>query len=384
MATPWSGVALVVAALLADPLGLFKPTVELDEREQRALNQGQAVVRTLSVPSRHIGVFVAMRVSADANRLARWLDQIEAFKRSEAVSEIGRFSNPPRLSDLDALSLDPADVEALRECTPGHCGLLFTPEEIQRLVQPFGRSRQWQEDDLRRALREVLLERAQAYLRSGRIGEPPPAFVQQQWPGVARAIESQPAQLPAGATTFLYWEKVRLGGKPTVTITHVTVLRETGTPACALVAISRHVFSTRHISDGWSVLTLVPPYFTYVYQARIDRLGGFFGGIVRHFVERELKARAGNTLVGLRDRLEGGDPPQTDPAAAPGVIQKETRATTPTPRGLSEGAQVTVLSRRVTPGVKKECEPQPSSDAGAEQDTGRGGVHDLEAFDTWT
>ena len=260
------------------------------------------------MPSRHIGVFVAVRVGADADRVARWLDQIAAFKRSEAVSEIGRFSDPPRLTDLDALTLDRADVEALRDCTPGHCSWLFTPEEIARLEQPFGRSRQWQEDELRRVVQEILLARAEVYLHSGRIGEPAPAFVQQQWPDVARALESQPPQHPAGATTFLYWEKVRLGGRPVVTITHVTVLRETGAAGCDLLAVSRHVFSTRHISDGWSVLALVPPYFTYVYQARIDRLAGFFGRIARHFVERELNDRAGATLVGLRNRLESGDP----------------------------------------------------------------------------
>ena len=308
MTAYWTGVALCVAGLLADPLALFKPTVALDERQRGALEQGHAVVQTLSMPSRHIGVFVAVRVGADADRVARWLDQIAAFKRSEVVSEIGRFSDPPRLADLDALTLDPADLETLRDCTPGHCGWLLTPEEIARLEQPFGRSRQWQEDELRRVVQEILLARAEAYLHSGRTGEPAPAFVQQQWPDVARALESQPPQRPAGATTFLYWEKVRLGGRPVVTITHVTVLRETGAAGCDLVAVSRHVFSTRYISDGWSVLALVPPYFTYVYQARIDRLGGFFGRIARHFVERELKDRAGETLVGLRNRLESGDP----------------------------------------------------------------------------
>jgi hypothetical protein len=310
VATPSSGAALLLlAGLLADPLALFQPTVDLGERERRALEQGRAVVQTVSVPSRHVGVFAAVRVTADRDRVARWLDQIGAFKRSDAVSEIGRFSNPPRIEDLAALTLDPEDFDTLQGCRPGKCGMLFTPAEIERLRQPFGRSRQWQADDLVRVLRELLLARAQAYLAGGRTGEPAPAVVHRQWPALADALEAQPPQQPPDATTFLYWEKVRLGGKPTITITHVTMLRETDVSGCALVTLSRHVFSTRYISDGWSVLALVPPYFTYLYQARIDRFGGLFGGIVRHFAEREIRERAGDTLLGLRSRLEHGDPP---------------------------------------------------------------------------
>jgi hypothetical protein len=311
------GAALTVAALLADPLSLFHPTVALGEREHRALDQGRAVVQGVSVPTRHIGVFAAVRVGVDGDRVARWIEDIAAFKRSDAIREIGRFSSPPRIEDLAALTLDPDDLETLRGCTPGKCGMLLTPEEVERFEQPFGRSRQWQESDVTRVLREILLARVQTYLAAGRTGGPPPAFVERQWPELARALQAHPAQRPAGATTFLYWEKVRLGGKPIVTITHVTVLREAGAAGCDLLAVSRHVFSTRHISDGWSVLALLPPrteqpYFTYLYQVRIDRLGGLLGGLVRHVVEREIKARAAKTLVGLRDRLESGDPLVTD------------------------------------------------------------------------
>jgi hypothetical protein len=302
-------VALILAGLLADPLALFHPTVELGERERRALDRGEAVSRTVPMPSRHIGVFAAVRVGVEGERVARWIEDIAAFKRSDAVEEIGRFSNPPRIEDLAALTLDPEDFETLQGCRPGKCGMPFTPAEIERLHQPFGRSRPWQADDLVRVFREILLARAQTYLVAGRTGGPAPAFVHSQWPELVRALESQPPQPPGRATTFLYWEKVRLGGKPTVTITHVTMLREAAVSGCALVTLSRHVFSTRFISDGWSVLALAAPYFTYFYQARIDRLGGFFGGIVRHFVEREIKARAGETLLGLRNRLERGDPP---------------------------------------------------------------------------
>jgi hypothetical protein len=312
-----SGAALLLAALLADPLASFRPTVALDDDEHRALDQGRAVVRGVSVPSRHLGVFVAIRVGTDGDRMARWIDNIAAFKRSDAIKEIGRFSNPPHIDDLAGLTLDPEDTKTLRGCTPGHCSMLFTADEIARLADPLGRSRPWQDADLLGGLREILLRRAENYLAAGRTGEPAPAFIQTQWPELARALEAQPPPPVPGASKFLYWEKVRLGGKPIITITHVTVFRESAAAAFDLLSIGRHVFSTRYISDGWSVLGLLPPhaerpYLTYLYQARVDRFGGLFGHLMRQVAQREIKARAAVTLIGLRDRLEGGEAPATN------------------------------------------------------------------------
>ena len=46
---------------------------------------------------------------------------------------IGRFSDPPTPADLHNLSLDERDLEAIRECTPGDCGLKLSAPEIEAL-----------------------------------------------------------------------------------------------------------------------------------------------------------------------------------------------------------------------------------------------------------
>jgi hypothetical protein len=78
VATRSRGAALVLAALLADPFALFHPTVELDERERRALTRGEAISQTVPMPSRHIAVFAAVPVGVDAERVARWVEDIAA------------------------------------------------------------------------------------------------------------------------------------------------------------------------------------------------------------------------------------------------------------------------------------------------------------------
>jgi hypothetical protein len=313
-----AGAALLAAALLVDPLAPFRPTVALGDRDYRALDQGRAVVRDVSPSSRHIGVFGAIRINAESPRVAHWIDDIRAFKRSDAITELGRFSNPPHLEDLAALTLDAADVKTLRGCAAGKCSMLFTASEMEQLAAAAGGlPPQGREVDLLRVLREILLRRAEHYLADGRSGEPARAFVHAQWPELARTLEARPPLQVPGTSTFLYWEKMRLTGKPIITITHVTVLRDSADPNVALVSIGRHVFSTRYISDGWSVLALLPPraerpYFIYFQQVRVDRLGGLVGRFVRGFVEREMKVRADDALIGLRNRLERGEPPVGD------------------------------------------------------------------------
>ena len=49
-------------------------------------------------------------------------------------------------------------------------------------------------------------------------------------------------------------------------------------------------------------------YLASVNRSDVDVVRGLFGGLVRVFMERRLKKEASNVLLGLRRRLESGDP----------------------------------------------------------------------------
>src|SRR5262249_14236557 len=53
-------------------------------------------------------------------------------KNSGAVLEIGSFSQAPTLSDLQNLTLDPDDIEDLKECVVGDCKLRLSAAMIER------------------------------------------------------------------------------------------------------------------------------------------------------------------------------------------------------------------------------------------------------------
>ncbi len=108
-----AGLTLIVAiAALAparsqspppDPLAFLEPEITLTHGERARLDANQAVARALPGQDGQLAVLAATRLDAPAEALVAWTRAITAFKRSQFVLAIGRFSDPPVLSDLDAL-----------------------------------------------------------------------------------------------------------------------------------------------------------------------------------------------------------------------------------------------------------------------------------------
>lgn len=77
----------------------------------------------------------------------------------------------------------------------------------------------------------------------------------------------------------------------------------------------RQIFATHYLNASLGVTALMrgapggPNYLVYVNRSELDVLDGPFAGLIRWFIGKRLKAEAAGALVGLRRRLEGGDPP---------------------------------------------------------------------------
>jgi hypothetical protein len=288
---------------------------------------------TLPAEGRDLAVLGMARTQAGGARLASWMRAVEHVYRGRYMLAVGRFSDPPRLADLDGLTLDDQDLEDLRGCTPGDCAVKLGAAEIAKIrAAASAAGRHWK-PAVQVAFREVVLARAQAYLAHGL--EPAPAYHDQDEPvspaaefaALAAGFDGEPrfgahvlpylrAYPVAGepdVESFLYWSKETLGtGKPIVSVTHTAIFRGTagGTPATAVAA--RQVFATHYLTASLSV-TLVgdspPGYLIYVRRSRTDAFEGLFGPLVRRMVERRIRSDAPAVLDALRQKLEAGDPP---------------------------------------------------------------------------
>lgn len=317
----------------APPFDFFQPQVSIEPRERSRLDAGHVIVKTIGARSRDVAIFAAARLEISGDRLVSWVRRIESLKRGPHVQAIARFSQPPRLEDLAGVELDEDEVQALRRCRPGSCGLKLSEDEIQSLGALAHRRGPGWRSDLQQAFRRALLARATSYLERGMSGvaaardtgtpllpEEEAAsiaanspFLARQLPAHAEFLRAFPAAPAVGVESFLYWARESLGGKPVISITHVTISR----PAPALpdaIVVARQVYASHYMTGALAVTAVVggrgrgPSYLAYLNRSRLDVLDGPFAGLVRRIVERRLRNEAGQVIDALRGRLQSGDP----------------------------------------------------------------------------
>ena len=242
-----AGTACVLVGFGAspDPLASLAPDRFLDAKKAADLSAGAAVVDVLPARDGDLAVFGAAKIRVGSGRLAAWMRQIEELQRGSYVRIAGRFSDPPRLEDLDRLVLDKRDLEDIKECKRGDCGLKLSGEEIDRLRRRIAAAGEQWEPAVQAEFRSIMLGRAAAYLARGSAGMPPyedrdsPVSAAAEFDSVvARMNDVMPADQnvveylrrfpdgrPQDIESFLYWSKEELGGgKPIITITHLSMI----------------------------------------------------------------------------------------------------------------------------------------------------------------
>jgi hypothetical protein len=261
--------------------------------------------------------------------LERFLDafrDIARFKKDEGVLQIGRFSDPPTLEDMAALTVDDDDLDG-KDCKVSDCSVRLPARELVR----FRREIDWKAHDAKaRAaalFKQMLFAHVHAYWtgEGERISEynddPRPIrpreefagilnnspYVDALMPGLAEHLRDFPASRSREFEDFLYWSKERFGIAPFITITHITITR---LPSGGAVITSKDVYSSRYIDSSMG-LTIAsgPPSGTgfvlvYVNRTRASALRGGLSGLRKAMVERRSRSGTEASLRAVKARLE--------------------------------------------------------------------------------
>ncbi len=329
-----ASLAASVPAASRSPFAFLAPTVTMDTATWETLAAGSPVVRVLPARGREIAVFAAVRVDADGDRLAAWTRDIARLHAGRLVPQIARFASPPRLEDVAAASLEEADLEDLRQCRPGDCGVKLSAREIVELQGRTTRGGDWKRQ-VQDSFRQLLLQRARCYTARGDADAAPyhddrdpvdprplfaallarTAFLERGFPHALRyAARSSELPLLPVADSFLYWSKESLGARAIVSITHVTIVRGDGDAALPdTLVVSKQIFATHYKNAALMVTALISSpsgnYLVYYHRSNLDVLQGLWGGVIRRIIERRLRAEAPAVIQAIRARLESGDPP---------------------------------------------------------------------------
>ena len=310
---------------------VLRAQLQLSDSELLALNQGRPIVKTLSASTnREMTTAGGVRIRGAAmTRFVNQFKTLEGFKTSQFVLQIEKFTDPPQLSDLDALKLDPDDVESLRECRVAACDVQLAADDITRFKEVDWRSPAGVRDAT--ALYKAILFAHLANYRTG--GQDQLAHYQDRETGVQLAAETEalfeakPSLLdgvPAfqdhirrypGTTEntedFFYWSKEVFGFKPVIGLNHVSVYTDAVTGNVMIV--TTQIYASHYMEGSVGINALMPDpassgeaafYWVYFNRSRVGRLGGFVGTLARPIVQRRARAGLMKSLLQTKQRFE--------------------------------------------------------------------------------
>jgi hypothetical protein len=328
--------ATTMSSVGSDPFAFMLPATGLEAADRARLDAGDTLIKVLPVENPELAVFGATRIEIDANRLVAWVRQVQDLYKGSYMPMIGRFSLTPHIEDLAGLVVDDQDLEDIRRCRPGDCGVKLSAREIETLQQAIAAAGAEWKPAAQAAFRRVVLVRAQHFLAHGYCEnevyddhetpvQPEAEFIAltRRFVPVSRALGAlapylmrRPRLEERDVESFLYWSKDTLGRKATISVTHLSIVRSEDPGLPEAFVIARQVFASHYVTGAFGIIAITraapgrPRYLLYLNRSRVDVLDGRLASFVRHVIERRIRAEAPASLQALRRRLEGGEPPR--------------------------------------------------------------------------
>jgi hypothetical protein len=309
-----------------DPVALLRAYIRASDADLLRLQRGAVLTETLESPDgREVTTFGAIRVNCTADVFAARVRNIEKFKASEYVIEIGHFQPKPALEDLSALTLDPGDREAMRDCRPGDCPLRLPASAMARFRTTIPWGTPSEAPAAAAAMRQFIVEEVKAYLTAGSTSLPdyadrpgtlpratafrfllrPSSYRAEYQPDLFRGLDLFPTGSVDG-DSFLYWSRERFGLKPVISVSHSVLQRRDD----SVVFGSKQVFASHYFESslGMALYIVVPGsthgYVTYLNRSRVDTLRGFLAPIARAVAARRARSGLERMLIDVKGKLE--------------------------------------------------------------------------------
>jgi hypothetical protein len=254
-------------------------------------------------------------------------------RNGNSILEIGKFSSPPSLVDLQALTLEDRDVEDLKQCVVGDCKLKMSAAMIER----FRKQVDWPAPDYRsqatRLFRQMLLDYVRDYLARGdsalieyhdqsrgvRLDEEHRSllkaslYINDFAPELTEYLKGFPRPELTNVENAINWTKINFGLKPVTILTHVATYtrRPSGVPQ--ILVVSKQLYANHYFDSSLALTALInipitgttsDSYLLYTNRSRADALAGSFSKLKRKLVEGEAVASLNAILLQTKLNLE--------------------------------------------------------------------------------
>ena len=272
-------------------------------------------------------MFGGIWINAPIPRYVEALKGIENFERGKGFRVTKRISAVPTIEDFAAMRLPANDVESLRTCRVGDCEVKLSADGLRRFQTEIDWRAPNRHDAANAILRQLALEYVTRYLEGGdeRLAvyrdSSRPTFVAKEFrlmvdqmpelttfmPNLREYLLGFPQVRPPDVTSFLYWQDVQFGLKPTLRISHLSIRQG---PEDTVVA-SKMLYASHYFWTALELRALVPDpsrgqgfWFFTVSRSRSDGLSGFVGRLVRGRVRNGARDGALAALAATKSKLE--------------------------------------------------------------------------------
>ncbi len=317
----------------------------------RELERGSAVTRSLRTRVRQeVAHVAAVYLDAPPDEFVARFRDIEEFERGPGIPQIGRFSAPPRIDDLQLLTLAPEDVEELSKCRPGDCEVKLSVDAMAR----FRSEVDWSSEDAPRqadaVARAMVLDLLRAYQAHGNAalgsyvdGKRPLAVAEHfrsllasrdplpvPVPALLAYLDDYPQGLPDGAEDFFYWTMVDFGMKPTIRLNHVTIrpLPDRLSTGVAYAIATKQLYASHYFHTTLELRFLLDrtdhegregSALISITRSRNDGMTGFRGLFLRPIIRRRSRDAVRGYLEHVKRQVERPASPSATEEFRPGA-----------------------------------------------------------------
>jgi hypothetical protein len=291
--------------------------VAFAETDFAALRLNQPVVRSIPTSDKaEIAVSGLVNIHARADEFLRSYRESMTRKSNAAILEIGSFGSQPSLADLETLTLEPKDIEDLKDCVVGECKIKLSAAMIER----FRREIDWNATDCEARVTNLFKQMLFEYVKDYRArGEAALIVYNDKQDQVSlaaeqRALDAAPSYIneflndsKAGLQLLedtLVWSKIKFGLKPVFAINHILIYKRNSDVGPQVLIASKQIYANHYFNASLALTAFVRmpdapngAYLVYENRSRADGLEGPFGKIKRGVVEKK-------AIAGLRAILE--------------------------------------------------------------------------------
>ncbi|HEY1468191.1 MAG TPA: hypothetical protein VGF61_04060 [Candidatus Acidoferrum sp.] len=315
----------------AEPFKYFRDYVGLNDAEISSIRSGKAVAKIMNSPTPdEVYVFGSVYINTTPERYLKFASDIDVLRKVPNYLAIQKFSDPPRLSDLEGFTLEGQDTKELKKCEQGHCEVQLPSEAIDTFKQSVNWSAPDVADQVNRLGQKMALEALERYIKGGNAAlgtyrdKQHPTVVADTFQTLLSRSMGLPVYLPLldrylldypkansdGIESEFCWEKVNFGLKPTLRIVQAIVYRDKDSTNPKYAIAIKQLYASHYFETALDLTVCVPDhdrpgmYVITLKGSSQSGLTGLKGGIVRKVAVDKTRSSLEKALGTIKQKLE--------------------------------------------------------------------------------